>query len=110
MPGLHGHAGLAGPNLDAAKLVGRFGELTVFNTVESVRRSARAPARSAQRGLCSGSPGPMPPAALEALERALCGVLERRYPGRRFAMKDELDSLGDWRAPAADADDLEDAA
>lgn len=36
----------------------------------------------------------MPQEAREALERALCGVLERRYPGRRFAMKDQLDTLG----------------
>jgi hypothetical protein len=42
----------------------------------------------------------MPQEARERLERALCGVLERRYPGRRFAMKDQLDPLG-HRAAAA---------
>ena len=38
--------------------------------------------------------------ARERLERALCSVLERRYPGRRFAMKDQLDTLS-HRATAA---------
>jgi uncharacterized protein YfaQ (DUF2300 family) len=41
-------------------------------------------------------------------------VLERCYPGRRFAMKDELDTLRHWPAAtgatATDAHDLKDAA
>jgi len=56
----------------------------------------------------------MPQEARERLERALCGVLERRYPGRRFAMKDQLDSLSHRaaaaRATAANTDALKDAA
>jgi hypothetical protein len=57
---------------------------------------------------------PMPREAREALERALCRVLERRYPGRRFAIKDQLDTLS-HRAAAADTtaantDRLKDAA
>lgn len=56
----------------------------------------------------------MPSEAREALERALCGVLERRYPGRRFAVKDQLDTLGHRattsRAAASDADASKDAA
>src|ERR1019366_8646291 len=57
---------------------------------------------------------PMPQEARERLERALCGVLERRYPGRRFAMKDQLDTLSHRaaaaRTTAANTDGLKDAA
>lgn len=56
----------------------------------------------------------MPREARERLERALCGVLERRYPGRRFAMKDQLDTLSHraaaTRTTAANTDGLKDAA
>ena len=58
--------------------------------------------------------GGMPAVARERLERALCRVLERRYPGRRFAMKDQLDTLSHRaaaaRTTAADTDGLKDAA
>jgi Integrase core domain len=57
---------------------------------------------------------PMPQEAREGLERALCRVLERRYSGRRFAMKDQLDALSHRsaaaRAAAANTDGLKDAA
>jgi hypothetical protein len=56
----------------------------------------------------------MPQEAREGLERALCGVLARRYPGRRFAMKDQLDTLSHRaaaaRTTAANTDGLKDAA
>lgn len=53
---------------------------------------------------------PMPKAAREGLERALCGVLARRYPGQRFAMKRQLDTPSKRPTAAGDADGLEDAA
>ena len=50
----------------------------------------------------------LPAVARERLERALCGVLERRHPGRRFAVKGEVDAGGQGAAPASDADGLKD--
>lgn len=76
-------------------------------------RSARRPASPAGDDLWDVR-GPMPREAREGLERALCGVLERRYPGRRFAMKDQLDTLGhrptSTRTTASNTDRLKDAA
>ncbi len=63
-----------------------------------------------QASLCVGAADnsrPMPPLARESLERALCRVLERRHPGLRFAMKDELDAARQWAASSGDADGLE---
>lgn len=63
-----------------------------------VRRSSRPQSVEVrQASLCvsvADSSRPMPPLARESLERALCRVLERRHPGLRFAMKDELDAAG----------------
>lgn len=50
----------------------------------------------------------MPPLAREGLERALCRVLERRHPGVRFAIKDELDAAGQRTATSGDTDGLND--
>src|SRR5580693_2731408 len=55
-------------------------------------------------GGAADHPRPMPPLAREGLERALCRVLERRYPGVRFAMKDELDAAGQRAASSGDTD------
>jgi hypothetical protein len=63
-------------------------------------------------GRLTASPGGggagMPAMARERLERALCGVLERRYPGLRFTVKGELDAGGQGAASAGDADSLKD--
>jgi hypothetical protein len=112
---------IPGPQQAQTKLHGRFAPLTVNNRMGSIaqQRSARPSTRSTPRRVRHvearrESRGPMPEAAREALERALCGVLERRYPGQRFAMKDQLDSLGDRPvappAAAGDTDGLKDAA
>jgi hypothetical protein len=96
------------------KLVGRLLPLVVGTCVRS-RISANKPSRSGRSALSlAAATRPMPQEAREALERALCGVLERRYPGRRFAMKDQLDSLSHRaaaaRTTAANTDALKDAA
>jgi hypothetical protein len=64
--------------------------------------------RMGRRTNSQGGDAGMPAVARERLERALCGVLERRYPGLRFAMKGESDARGQGAAPAGDADGLED--
>ena len=73
-----------------------------------VRRSSRPQSVEVrQASLCVGvadSSRPMPPLAHESLERALCRVLERRHPGLRFAMKDELDAAGQRAASSGDVD------
>jgi hypothetical protein len=79
------------------------------NTPSSPARPARRAASPAREGR-SDVWGPMPQEAREGLERALCGVLARRYPGQRFAMKRQLDAAGQRPAPATDADALKDAA
>jgi hypothetical protein len=83
-----------------------------------LRRDERAPSRPGRYAphLAVATPEtrPVPQEARERLERALCGVLERRYPGRRFAMKDQLDTLGHRPAAArtttANTHGLKDAA
>jgi hypothetical protein len=85
-----------------AKFVGRFRPLAV-NTYVRPHNSANKPSRSDRSALrLAAVTRPMPQEARQALERALCGVLERRHPGRRFAMKDQLDTLS-HRSPAASA-------
>jgi hypothetical protein len=63
-------------------------------------------------GRRTGSPGGgaagMPAMARERLEQALCRVLERRYPERRFAMKGEVDAGGQGAASLGDAHGLKD--
>ncbi len=60
-------------------------------------------------GRSTGTPSAgMPAVARERLERALCGVLERRYPGQRFTMKGEQDARGQGSASTGDADGLKD--
>jgi hypothetical protein len=54
------------------------------------------------------SAGGMPAVARARLERALCSVLERRYPGQRFTMKGEQDAGGQGSASTGDADRLKD--
>jgi hypothetical protein len=77
----------------------RSGSLTGVRTLTPAHPPNPAAARSLR--LADAANGrPMPQEARERLERALCGVLERRYPGRRFAMKDQLDTLS-HRATAA---------
>jgi hypothetical protein len=77
-----------------------------------VRRSSRPQSVEVrQASLCVGaadSSWPMPPLARKSLERALCRVLERRHPGVRFAMKDELDAAGQRAASSGDTDGLKD--
>lgn len=98
----------------ASKVVGRLFGLGVNN---GMRTLALKHAHSIPRRIASpanerapAARGPMPQEAREGLERALCGVLERRHPGRRFAMKRELDPSGERPASAADAHSLKDAA
>jgi hypothetical protein len=71
---------------------------SAYNARLGVGRSSRsrsvALSSASHRADAVGSPRPMPPLAREGLERALCRVLERRHPGVRFAMKDELDAAG----------------
>ena len=75
------------------KLVGRLLPLVVSTCVRP-RSPADKQSRSGRSALrLEAVTRPMSQVAREALERALCGVLERRYPGRRFAMKDQLDTL-----------------
>jgi len=54
----------------------------------------------------SGGAGGMPAMARERLERALCGVLERRYPERRFTMKGDVDAGRQGAASLGDAHGL----
>jgi hypothetical protein len=87
--------------------------LTGVRTLTPTHPPSPAVGRSLQ--LADAANGrPMPQEARERLERALCGVLERRYPGRRFAMKDQLDTLGHRPAAArtttANTHGLKDAA
>ncbi len=91
----------AASSLGAGQFVGRFRPLAV-NTYVRPQRSANKPSRSDRSALRPAAvTRPMPQEAREALERALCSVLERRYPGRRFAMKDQLDTLGHRPTAAA---------
>jgi hypothetical protein len=48
----------------------------------------------------------MPAVARERLEQALCRVLERRYPERRFTMKGEVDAGRQGSASLGDANGL----
>ena len=62
-------------------------------------------------GRLTGSPGGggaggMPAVARERLEQALCRVLERRYPERRFTMKGEVDTGRQGSASLGDANGL----
>jgi hypothetical protein len=127
------------PDVAGREVAGRFGGVGVINPYErhcpensvavshdsgsltGMRALARknSPSPPAQPARRIASPandggsdvcGPMPQEAREGLERALCGVLARRYPGQRFAMKRQLDAAGQRSAPAADADGLKDAA
>jgi hypothetical protein len=88
-------------------------ELARKNTPNPPVRPTRRIASATSEGR-SGVWRPMPQEARERLERALCGVLERRYPGRRFAMKDQLDTLSHRPAAActtaANTHGLKDAA
>jgi hypothetical protein len=99
---------------------------------EAAKRSARTSSRELERpepnwkpgwqqevlarrmGRLTGSPGGggagMPATARERLEQALCGVLERRYPERRFTMKGEVDAGGQGSASLGDAHGLKDGA
>lgn len=98
------------------ELVGRF--WLAVNTHVRPHSPTDKSSRSDRRALRLASAIPetrtMPREARERLERALCGVLERRYPGRRFAMKDQLDTLGHRPAAArtttANTHGLKDAA
>jgi hypothetical protein len=99
------------------KSVGRFWPLAGFNPVRTDARRQRIaspPGRSARHAARAAKVepeawSPMPQEARDRLERALCGVLERRYPGLRFAMKRELDAVGKRAAPSGDANRLKDA-
>jgi hypothetical protein len=91
----------------------RSGSLTGVRTLTPAHPPNLAAGRSLP--LADAANGrPMPQEARERLERALCGVLERRYPGRRFAMKGQLDTLSHRaaaaRTTAANTDGLKDAA
>ena len=99
------------------KLVGRLLPLGVSTRVRppSPAQKLSRPGRYEPRlAVATPEARPMPREARERLERALCGVLERRYPGRRFAMKDQLDTLSHRataaRMTTANTDGLKDAA
>ncbi len=99
------------------KLVGRLLPVRVSTRVRppSPAQKLSRPGRYAPRlAVATPEARPMPQEARERLERALCGLLERRYPGRRFAMKDQLDTLSHRataaRMTTANTDGLKDAA
>lgn len=108
---------VAASSTDAVKLVGRLRALGVSTRVRppsSAQKSSRSDRYALRLAAATPKVRPLPQEARERLERALCGVLERRYPGRRFAMKDQLDTLthrpAAARTTAANTDGLKDAA
>jgi len=109
------------PEIRAVRLAGRFCLFAVSSSMRPAHRSAATNSLAGRVGLNSparvgrvtrdairvdGGSGPMPQEARERLERALCGVLERRYPGLRFTMKGEVDARRQRAAPLSDAHGL----